>query len=235
MKNILIILILFWTIICIPTITSAQVNTSNKYAVIIGNDARQGSMPVTGSSCAKLLKRMLMDAGFASKNIKVLLNKQSTLQACDNALAWLSQAPADSEIVFAIFGHGGPCGCAVYGGALTHTAIRDLLAPSQSQKQLIIVDTCGSAGAIIPGIDGATLCAPNRIVATAGSVEEESSIPTAKYTEWVEAFLINDIIHGGADLNGDGKVSIQEAYKQEQTYLMWHGLMCDNYGQEFFL
>jgi len=235
-KTIFIIILLF-TLICIPSQVTSNRMDSNKYAVIIGNDARYYSwMVASGSGCAKLLNQILRDAGFSQKNIKMLVNHKASPGNIEDALIWLQQvAMPDSEVVFAFFGHGCPSAVQIYKAGLMHWTIGDLLAPVESEKQLIIIDSCGSAGAILEGSDGVSLCTPNRIVVTSTKYEIESSVQSGKYTYWSRDFLLEGIKEGLADFNADGLVSVQEAYQYGWSDSFCGGLMCDNYGQDFFL
>lgn len=164
---------------------------NNKYAVVIGLN---GSQPkVTGANCARLSVDILRDAGFSNKNIKLITSNKATRQTVFGALDWLmSVETSDSEIVLGFFGHGGAVGFALADGAITHAEIRDL-APVVSQKQLIIIDSCGSGGAIIEGMDGVTLSAPNRIVITSVTSESGSSVVNGRYPDWTISFLLKGI------------------------------------------
>jgi hypothetical protein len=200
-----------------------------KYAVVVGNDAKS-TAPINGSSCARVMLSLLRDAGFSSENIVFLTNAKATKQNVVNALSWLNSVDTpDAEIVIAFFGHGGGLGLALYDSGISHKEIGSL-SPVNSQKQLIVIDTCGSGGAVIAGADSFSLSAPNRIVLTSTCCEIDSSIHTSQLDLWTEGFLLDGIKYGLADVNGDGKVSIQEA-KAYHSY----GLMSDNYGTAFFL
>jgi hypothetical protein len=202
---------------------------ASKYAVLVGYDCKP-SAPIYGSNEARLIKGILTKAGFPSKNIKMLLNRQATLQNVANALDWLRTVEApDSKVVVGFFSHGGWGSVLVYQGNITHATILSLL-PVQSQRQLVMVDTCGSAGAILPGMDGVTLCAPGRIVFTSTALEIESTVYSGKYSDWLRIVWMMGYQDGAADLNGDGRVSMRELATWTQK-----GLVCNQCADEFFL
>lgn len=220
MKRIILVILLI--LVLIPCQVSAQ---TDKYALIISYD-NKGDCRVFASTCARLLKDVLTDNGFSQKNIKFLNGNKATKTNIIEAVNLLNEV--ESEIVVAFFGHGSATHVMLKGLAISHIEIRDLLSNLQSQKQLIIIDTCGSAGAILAGKDGVTLNATNRIVLTSTVSEKESSIFSWHLTNWCHAVLRWGLLEGNADFNGDGKVSIQEAATLK-------GGISDGYGQEFFL
>jgi hypothetical protein len=219
MKNLFIIVILILLFIPIPA--QAQ---SDKYAVILSYDS-QGSTKIWASSCARLLKDVLRDNGFAQKNI--FIDTRATQDDLLEAIDWLKTVEA-SEIVVGIFGHGGGTGIVLKDSWISHYELKGLLSGLESEKQLIIIDTCGSGGAIIGGMDGISLNATNRIVLTSTSFESESSVFSGHLTDWTRAVLAWGLKEGNADFNGDGKVSIEEAGSVK-------GLISDGYEGEFFL
>lgn len=229
MKKLLLIMgILLLALLPSIPISGAPNTSSNKYAVIVGNDSKQSGYPVYGSTCARLLQSILKDNAFMQRNIKMLLNSRATKQDIIDGLNWLrSVETPSSEVIVAFFGHGGSTGILLSDSVITHKEIKGL-APIQSLKQLIIIDTCASGGAIIEGIDGITLSAPNRIVLTSVSGEVGTSTYSGHLTDWCRGVLLKGIKEGMADWNNDGKVSIQEAAR-------FQGGISDNYGQEFFL
>lgn len=219
-----IVLILLTTML--PNIVVGQ--ELNKYAVIVSYDGK-GDCRIWASTCARLLRDILKENGFSHKNIKFLSGSKSTKENTIDAISWLKDIErADSEVVVAFFGHGSATFVLACNPGLMHEEIRDLLADLDSQKQLVIIDTCGSAGAIIEGRDGITLNATNRIVLTSTVTENESSIFSWHLTNWSRAVLLRGLKEGNADFNGDGLVSIEEAASRK-------GGISDEYEGEFFL
>jgi hypothetical protein len=226
-KPISIAIVLVLLFMTLPTIALGQV-PSEKYAVIVSYDNR-GDCHVWASTCARLFRSILLDNGFIQKNITFLHSNKATKANVIEAIGWLdSVEDENTEVVIGFFGHGSATHIMLKGLAISHQEIRDLLLGLESQKQLIVIDTCGSAGAILPGRDGITLNATNRIVLTSTWSENESSIFSWHLTNWCKAVLVWGMQEGNADFNGDGRVSVQEAGSIK-------GRMSDGYGQEFFL
>lgn len=205
---------------------------NNRYAVVVGishSEATGGRVQVNGDNTARLMVSILRDAGWSRKNIKLLTNRQATKQAVLDNIDWLKSVEDEDSTVVVFFAcHGNATGVKVWDAMLSHRAIRDYLSSLRSQKQLVVVATCQSGGAVEPGFDGITLGEPHRIV-VASCGERVVDPCTHRYTRWAERFLLNGMKRGKADVNGDGLVSIQEAHEYGG------GKMSDNYGQEFFL
>lgn len=219
MKKLIIIAII--SILLLPNVVVAQ---TNKYALIVSYDS-QGSSRIFASHCARLLKDVLKDNGFSQKSINI--NTKASYRDLTEGMDWLgAMEDSNSEVVIGFFGHGSGTHIGLKDVALTHSMILNLLSNLESKKQLIIIDTCGSAGAIIEGRDGVTLSAENRIVLTSTSSEIESSIFSGHLTDWCRAVLIWGMEN--ADYNGDGKVSIEEVGSVK-------GLISDGYEGEFIL
>lgn len=209
----------------LPISVSSQ-PTTTKYAVIMAYDGSR-SCKIWASTCARQLDRVLKDNGFSPKNIRI--DTRATQGNLIEAIDWLKGVEdSHSEVVVAFFGHGSATAIGLRLRSVLHSEVRDLLSCLESQKQLVIIDTCGSAGAILEGRDGVTLSAPNRIVLTSTEHELESSVFTGHLTDWTWAVLVWSLKEGKADFNGDGRVSIQEAGSVK-------GGISDGYGQEFFL
>ena len=210
----------------------AKESANSNYGVLIGishSQASGGKVQVNGDNTARLMASILKNAGWDRKNIKLLTNRQATHQAVLDAVDWLKTIESEGSTIVVMFAcHGASTGVRLWDMMLPHRYIKDYLSALKSQKQLVIIATCQSGGAVIEGFDGITLAEENRIVIT--SCSEGTVDPcTARYTRWAEAFLLQGIKEGKADANGDGRVSIQEAFKYAGSRML------DNYGQEFYL
>lgn len=226
-----ILLILLLVSLLIPSIVHAQPPDDNRYAVIVGiSHSPHNNTHVNGDRTAGLMVSILRKHGWARKNIQVLKNRQATMQKTVGALNWLLSVENENSTVVVMFAcHGTPVGVNLWDAGLFHGQIKEYLSKLKSQKQLVIITTCHSGGAIVPGFDGVTLEAPNRVVVT--SCSEKGVDPcTAHYTRWAEAFLLEGIKKAKADFNNDGRVSIQEAKMYAKL-----GMMSDGYGEDFFL
>ena len=210
-------------------IKSADVS-ANKYAVIVGISHSKGgsNYKVNGDNTARLLVSILKNAGWKMKNIKLLTNRQATNQAISDAIAWLKSIENENSTIVIMFAcHGNATGVKLWDLVLSHKRIKNDLLNLKSKKQLVIIATCHSGGAVYEGSDGISLAQINRIVIS--SCAEETVDPcTHHYTRWAEAFLLRGIKESKADANKDGKVSIQEAFEYAGSR------MSDLYGQEFY-
>jgi len=220
MKKLIIIFIVL--ALLMPTFAMAQEPT--KHAIIVAYDGSRSSK-IWATTCGRLLKTVLREYGYSNQEITLLYGKKATWSNIEEAVSKVKDV---DEFVIAFFGHGSATHFCIRLMCLPHSYINDLLSDLKSQKQLVIIDTCGSAGAILPGKDGVSLNATNRIVLTSTVFEEETSIFTWHLTDWSRAVLQYGLLEGNADFNGDGRVSIQEAGSVK-------GLISDNYGEEFFL
>ena len=218
MKKLISILIIFVLIsLLMPSFISAQ--TPSKYALIVSYDS-QGDSRIWASHCARLLQKVLKDNGFSQKNI--ILDTRASYRDLIDGFGWLdSVEDSGSEVVVGFFGHGSGTHVALKDVALNHSTILQLLSNLESQKQLVIIDTCGSGGAIIPGIDGVSLNQTGRVVLTSTSSEKESSVFTGHLTDWCRAVLKYGLLEGNVD-------SVEEAGALK-------GGISDGYEGEFIL
>ena len=215
MKKVILFAICLLLLIPMPVYASP-----NKYALIVSYDGHKESR-IWASTCARLLRDVLVDNGYRQKDIIFLNNNKATKENVIEEINSLS-----GEVVVAFFGHGGATGIGLHKSWLSHTELRNLLSNLDSEKQLIIIDTCGSGGAIIEGYDGVVLNKTNRIVLTSTVFENESSVFTGHLTDWSRAVF--EWGFENADFNGDGVVSVEEAGSVK-------GGMSDGYEGEFFL
>jgi len=220
MKKLIVILAL---LLMLPIPVMGQ---SSKYALIVSYNGHKDSR-IWASACARLLRDVLIDNGFRQKDI-IFLNRVSREDVVDAVNLLKDKEGAGDTVVVAFFGHGGATGVCLYKSSISHAEIGNLLSELDSGKQLVIIDTCGSGGAIIGGYDGITLNATNRIVLTSTKAENESSVFTGHLTDWSRVVFEWGFKKGNADFNGDGFVSVQEAGSVK-------GGISDGYGEEFFL
>lgn len=226
-KTLLLILLLLSILIIAPVEASPKAIVSNGYAIMVG--ISHNGDHVNGDNTARLLVSILKDSGYRMKNIKLLTNRQATWENLLKAVDWLKSVEDENSTVIIMFAcHGSATGVKLWDVMLPHRYIKEYLSTLKSQKQLVIIATCQSGGAVIEGIDGISLAQEHRIVIS--SCAEWTVDPcTHRYTRWAEAFLLRGIKERLADNNGDGKVSIQDAFEYAGSR------MSDNYGHEFFL
>jgi len=214
-----IILILLATML--PSVAMGQ--EPSKHAIIIADNSH-GQCKIWATTCGRLMKDVLREYDWSNKEITLLFNSKATKE---NIIEAVNKVKDVDEVVVAFFGHGSWNYVALHGPGIWHYEIRDLLLELNSEKQLVIIDTCKSWGAITPGRDGVTLSATNRIVLTSTVSENESSIYSWHLTVWCRSVLKWGLLEGKADFNGDGAVSIEEAGSLKG--------ISDGYEGEFFL
>jgi len=223
MKKIFIVITLL--MLLLPSLGMGNnIPSNNKYAIVFGFGGGQGRQPNTydvgGDWDAKLMNRILKDAGFRTKNIYLRTESKVTMAEWFNAFDWLlSVEDENSTVVIFYSGHGGPnvLGSSDFG--MPENTLASILSGLDSKKQAVLIHQCG-ADSLIDALE-----APNRIIITSESTGyRRGSI-------WGHYFLDRGLKQGKSDLNGDGKVSLEEDYyhfPQECT-------MSDNYPGEFFL
>ncbi len=170
------------------------------------------------------MARILSQNGFEKKNIKLFRNSAATKDNVLSALRWMVNiADEQSEAVFFFSGDGGSNQIALWGYGFSANELRNALANLRSQKVFIAIQACYS-GSLLDELEGI-----GRLVVSSATVDTVAFDYT-RYSLWGYRFLYEGILNGKADLNGDGQVSMQEAYQYSGL-----GLMSDKYGKEFFL
>lgn len=184
-----------------------------KYAVIVGVE---GNLKLNqNSSTARLCKQTLQRAGFASNDMTILTNKRATRVNVEGAIVEITEkATPEDTLVFSYTGHGTDTGILLYPIGVNHSTLKGWLDGWVSMKQLVIVDSCESGGIVVPGADGITLAAPNRIVVASAS-EQGSAFVNKHYTAFGEYFFPR----------------LQEGYSVQECA----HYMIDDYGEPFYL
>jgi len=198
--------------------------TSNRYALLVGishSPETGGKVQVNGDNTVRLMASILKDDGWSRKNMMILTNRQVKKQKVLEGISWLKEMDnEDATILFMNVTHGSACSVRWWDFRPSHRMLKEYLSGFQSKRQLVIIATCQSGGAVEPGFDGITLGEPNRIVVA--SCGEPGVDPcTHRYTRWAERFLIEGL--------REWRMSIQQAYQE------YGGRMLDNYGQPFYL
>lgn len=190
-----------------------------KYAVVFGIDSPTKSSWVGGDCDARRMKGILRDAGFTNKNIYFRVNSRATRAEWLKAFDWLKSVEDESSTVIIFYsGHGGVNGIGAWDVGITEAELASILSDLESQKQAMLIQQCG-AETIIDALE-----APNRLIIAVTSSGNRWG------TVWSTTFLKQAIIEGKADVDGNGKVSLQEAFYYREL-----GVMSDNYGQPFYL
>lgn len=181
-------------------------NFTEKYAIVIGVGQLYG-MNIGSDNDAREMTTILKQYGFHSKNIKTFLNKKATYQNVLDALDWLkAKENENATVLFFFSGHGGHGAMRIWDANLHGLILKNAFENFSSKRIIFLVHSC-YAGAIIPYLEG-----ENRIVVTSSDADHVS-VDGRRYSIWGYRFLHEGIKRGKADENGDGLVSIEEAYR----------------------
>lgn len=195
-----------------------ELQLSGAFALIIGvgdyTNPRFANLPATVRD-AQAIATVLTDAsrcGYHSNNVQIIVGQDATAANIRNALKTLTRSTNDQSTVFVFFsGHGGRafenggwqaylCPRDANPDDLAHTAVSgkefsDLLASILSQKLLVMLDACHSAGSA-------------DLKATDGTVMWKAGLPD----EYYEA-----LSHGG------GRVVIASSKPEQYSYVRKQG------------
>ena len=184
----------------------------NKYAVCFGT-------ALGTDNNARYSSRILSKKGFGKKNLRVHTNKQATVQALFYELNWLHESGPDDTIVVYIGGHGYAESVILSGGNVTSLQLKNALEGIESEKQLILIDSCYS-GTIVDD-----LALPCRIVISSALPDRRTS-STQSETTFTRYFL---------DPLAETDLSIQEIFYNIPTNPVRRGVMSDQYYEPMYL
>lgn len=217
-------LIIYFAMVLILVAVTAGIGlamngNSSKYAILVGAE-RLGA-----DDDVRCMTQILKRHGFRTGNIKSLINKKATMSNLQEAFQWVDlQEDEQSTVVFLFSGHGNASSIVLGDGFyLGKYVLNNMLAEFESDKQLVCIQACYSGDFIVP------LGAEDRIVISS-SKPGSISVPGKKFSVWGTYFLHYGFIKELADLNHDGRISIEEA--KEYAGL---GVMIDNYEGDMFL
>ena len=167
------------------------------------------------------LRDLLLREGWPAANIRILTDRAASAQAIRDGLRWLGDTSTDTSFsVFHYSGHvkqrggdldrdGEALDEYLWSADNVFLADRELKNAIDRVRGRSWVDIAGcEAAGFDDGISG-----PNRLF-TASSLEHEKSYEQPRWNNSVFAGLLVDqgMLQRRADLNGDGAVSIQEAF-----------------------
>ncbi|MFC2106133.1 caspase family protein [Candidatus Bipolaricaulota bacterium] len=216
------ILVLF--VLLLPFALSGFGETVDGYAVLMEVDAYFGNhqdLPI-GYVHIAWVTEMLRGFGWEQDHILVKKDAEVTRDSLIDTIDWLAErADSDDLIVFLIAAHGSY----ITNELQWHETFPDLWASLATSRKLLIVDACHSGGISSTAVYGSIVPPSER---TDGAAEPGIALAGVAYDEyaWVGIPEENDPIVGspflyylvpaltaeGADLNGDGAVSIEEAF-----------------------
>lgn len=201
--------------------------SGTRSALIIGVSAHTGNRPkgtVGGAGDATAMKDTLLKAGWAADQIRVLVNANATAANIRSGIDWLRDRSNDGSFtVFHYSGHvyqrpGDPDGD---GEGLDEFLVpydtRNIIADKELGQRLNGVRGwmwTNISGCEAAGFNEGGLAGPKRLF-TGSSLEHQKSYerPDWQMSVYTGLFARYGVLEGRGDANGDGKVSIHEAFK----------------------
>lgn len=209
-----------------PSATYQQDPAAHHWAVLIGiNDYAGSTEDAIGSrQDAKELRKILLRRGWRSSNIKMLLDRKATAKAIVKAVNWLARnTTSESRVIFHYAGHEMPFYSDRDGDGerrdvalwaadnqfVVDGHLGQLLGKVRARRMWVHFATCRAGGFDDPGI-----AKRNRVV-TYSSPEHELSYedPEVGHSVFGYYSIIRAIRHKQGDLNGNGKISVEEAFR----------------------
>ena len=197
-----------------------------KYALVWGTKGYKGDN-IAGDNNARLMSHVLARTyKFPKENLKVLINNRLTMENMLSDLVWLRQKSDENSVIVLFYsGHGGMTSAGKWSYARLNEQFQDI----RYERLGLIFECCFSGNAC------ELLSAPNRVII--GSTRPGATGGGTSHNSLFSHFFIKEAMQKGlADVNGDGQVSVQEAfnyYHNKDPYV--NGTMIDDYGQEFLL
>jgi hypothetical protein len=225
------------------------VPASNYWALLIGiNDYAAGTRDNIGSyQDARDLRKHLLRLGWKGDHIVLLANRTATASMIQQSINWLaSKTDGTSTVIFNYSGHEEP---RHYGGTrhiMLHAADNRFIADTQIARALGAVRAAkmwiNLAVCRAGGFNDAGLVKPGRVV-TFSSPERELSYedPRVRHSVFGWYVIMESMVYGYADLNEDGHVTAEEAFKYAKsrttgrTSGLQHPFMIDKLSGNFYL
>jgi hypothetical protein len=205
---------------------------ANKWAVVVGIADYEGSqydLWHPDEDAKEMASALIDNYGFASGNVKLLLNRKATCAAIISALDWLIQnEDAESTVVFFFSGHGfravdsegwdndtesdgydeGIVSYDFYG--LPDGFLQQKFSALESQKVALCFGSCHSGGMFD---DASDLQGANRVIVSACRADEYGwDYLLLGNTLWGKYFVDEGLLQGLADPYGDDSIEEAHAY-----------------------
>ncbi len=213
-------------IAAVPAPAAGAPGAGERSALIVGVSRHAGGRPVGtvgGAGDARALQEALRRAGWRDDQMRVLIDAGATAAAIRDGISWLYNRSTESS--FSIFSYSGHTFQRDGDPDRDGEALDEFLVPYDTPN--IMADRevaerlrpirgwlwANFAGCEAAGFDEAGLSGPQRLV-TASSAEPEKSYerPDWKMSVFVGLLVDEAILRNRGDANGDGAVSIQEAF-----------------------
>lgn len=187
---------------------------SDRWALIVGVDHFQGATrPNFGAvNDAAAFRQALRNAGWADDHIKVLTDGGARAADIRAGLRWLVERSSPGSLsVMHYSGHVKQVGSTEYLWPHDNSFISDTeLAANVSQlrgQAWVDISGCEAAG-FDEGISG-----PNRLFTASSRANEKSyEYPDQRRSVFSSLLIDGAMLQGQGDANGDGRVSVQEAF-----------------------
>jgi hypothetical protein len=226
-----------------------SIPATNYWALLIGIDDYAGSTRdnVGSYEDARDLRSYLLHLGWHSDHIVLIANRDATASRIVQGIRWLaSKTNSDSTVVFHYAGHEKP----VHSSADGDNESQDVAIWASDNKLLldgVLGRELGRVNAAKMWIDlavcraggfsDAGMIAPGRVL-TFSSPQSELSYEDPKVHHSVFGWyvIIEGMQEGLGDANGDGDVTVEEAFSYAHDYVVYrtggrqHPLMTDRYS-----
>jgi hypothetical protein len=221
----------------IPLVTADSVDRQ-LWAVVVGVEG--GGATHLDNDAQDFANVLINTYGYPSGNIRLLINSEATKASVIDALNWMSsqeQVPDGVSIFFSC--HGSVDYLHLYDAFLSDSELASILSGFDTHNILVVINAChsGSFLNVADAIDSG-------IVLTACTADEQTyDIVFFGNTIFIEYLVDQGMSQGMADSNGDGLVSVEEAYSYAYSncaappgaLVPTHPEMVDKYEQTYIL
>ena len=213
--------------LCLPSLTQAQ----TRRALLIGSNIAPPGLTTLkyAHEDARKLKDVLIElGGMESENIDILLDPNAeTFRTAIKKLR--SHSEDKAQLIFYYSGHADESGLRLGNETIPLSEIREFLNDPSAQVRLAILDSCESGaasrlkgGTMRPGVDIRFSFDPAVMgaVLITSSAAEEASIERDDLGGSIFTHFFVSGLRGGADVNQDGQVSLEEAFRYSYDHTL---------------
>ncbi len=217
--------------VCVACVALSAAGETRRLAIVVGNNAGTGSMPPLryAENDAGKMARVLEELGdVAAQDVLLLLGR--SVADVEQAIAESQRRVRDAKrspdtrtvVLFYFSGHSDGEALELSGQRLPYARVRALLAGTQADVRLVIVDACRSGGGIAQKggakAEAFTIKLADTLNATGeafitSSAADEASLESS---EVMGSYFTHNFIsglRGAADTSLDKLVTLQEAYQ----------------------
>ncbi len=197
-----------------PAPGPATATPENRWALIVGVTDYAGRVTDTvgGANDARLVRDVLLRNGWRADRIRLLVDGAATGAAVADGMSWLqANSSASTFSFFHYSGHVKQKDGSEYLWPVDSAFIKD------TEVVGVLRGIRGTAWTSISGCEGAGfddgLSSPRHLV-TASSEADEKSYEDRKtgYSVWTDMFFGDGLLRGSGDADGDGVVTVGEAF-----------------------